>query len=120
MIGVWLKGILQSFSVRAIIDQRVQRQIFFSAEADCWDRQTRIVVAKVLLSTFAIAKSKQNGIGEGRATANKPCAAIGVWSTLLSFSIWSMRDSISFPDDVLVRCADRGARGAVAMLYVGG
>ena len=65
-------------------------------------------------------KGKETRVCKGRATAKKRYIPRRVWSTLLCFSIWSMRDSISFPEDV--RCADRAGRagragwGAVAIL----
>ena len=64
MIGVWPKEILRSFPERAMFDQTVQRQMSSLAEAGCWDRRTRIVVAKKSYSVrlpLPIAKSNREG-----------------------------------------------------------
>ncbi len=78
----------------------------------------RIVVAKKdLLNTFANPILSRQGVCEGRATANMPCTPRRVWLTLLCFSIWSIRESISFPDDMrCAGCAGCAGRGAVAIL----
>ena len=79
----------------------------------------RIGVAKKTFSARLplLEQAQETRVCEGRATANMPCIPRRAWSTLLCFSIWSMRDKISFPEDM--RCAasvGRAGGGAVAML----
>ena len=119
MIAAWPEGISGSFWVREKLHQGVRGKMSVFAKAGWLDRRMGIVVAKIdLLSTFAsIEKAKQTRGCEGRATANKPCIPRRARSTLLCFSIWSMRESMSFPEDM--RCAGRVGRagcGVVAML----
>lgn len=68
----------------------------------------KIVVAKNT-QYVCHSKAKQTRIFEVRATTNKPFGAKRTaLGTLLCFSIWSMRDSISFPEDM--RCVGRAGR----------
>ena len=93
-----------------------QGKVVFFGDAGWRDWRVRIFVAK---STYSARLPCQNlswtRVWEGRAKANKQWIPSRVRSTLLCFSIWSMRDSMSLPEDM--RCAGRaGCAGAVAML----